>query len=390
MRNKILIVDDMMFNRQILKNILIDDYEFVEADNGRLALAMLEKHYDDLVAVLLDIVMPEMDGMQVLEVMSQKGYLDRLPVLMITGEKDIHLVEQCFDYGIADFIKKPFEAKMIKKRVNKIVNLYLQKDEYQAKYEQQAVALRNQYKLLQDQAAKLKRSNENMIDMLGSMVEYRNVEKYDHILRIKRVTRLLAEQMMKDYPECGLTQSTIDIIVSASALHDVGKIAIPDSILFKPGKLTEREYDYMKSHTIRGADIIKRLSAFWEEEYVRYSLEICRHHHERYDGGGFPDGLKGDEIPLSAQLVAVADVFDGLTGERSDNEAYTPEEAYNMIIRGERGIFSAKLMECLRNIRSELVEPAAQQDSEPQGEERKPGNKQTNESNADVTEAVQL
>ena len=364
MRKKILIVDDMKFNRQILQDILQDDYEFLEADNGRLALALIEKYHKDLVAVLLDIVMPEVDGMQVLKVMAKKGYMDRLPVLTITGEQDIHLVEQCFDYGIADFIKKPFEGKMIKKRVDKIVNLYMQKDEYQSKYEQQAVALRNQYKLLQDQAEKLRRSNENMIDMLGTMVEYRNVESNDHILRIKNMTRILAENMMKEFPECGLTKNNINTIVSASALHDVGKIAIPDSILLKPGRLTSQEYDYMKSHTIQGEVIIKSISDFWEKEYVRYSLEICRHHHERYDGGGYPDGLKGDDIPLSAQIVSLADVFDGLTGERIYKEALAPEEAFRMILRGDCGVFSPKLLECFRNMYRELEEGNVEQSIE--------------------------
>lgn len=358
MRNKILVVDDMLFNRQILRNILKDDYEILDAENGQVALDLMEKHYADLVAVLLDIVMPVMDGIQVLQVMVEKNYVDRLPVLMVTGEQDIHLVEKCFDYGIADFIKKPFEGKMIKKRVNKIVNLYLQKDEYKSKYEQQMVALRNQYKLLQDQAAKLKKSNEKMIYTLGSMVEYRNMESEhsNHILNVQRLTGTLAEHLMKAYPEYGLTKDIIKTIVSASALHDVGKIAIPDNILLKPGKLTSQEFDYIKSHTIRGEMIIKGISALWEKEYVQYSLEICRHHHERYDGSGYPDKLKGEDIPVSAQLVSLADVYDGLTGERIYKEAYSTEDAYNMILQGECGVFSPKLMECFRHAKAELEE----------------------------------
>ncbi|MCH5274411.1 MAG: response regulator [Lachnospiraceae bacterium] len=372
MRNKILVVDDMLFNRQILRNILKDDYEILEAENGRVALDMLEKHYDNLVAVLLDIVMPEMDGIQVLQVMVEKNYVDRLPVLMVTGEQDIHLVEKCFDYGIADFIKKPFEGKMIKKRVNKIVNLYLQKDEYKSKYEQQMVALRNQYKLLQSQAEKLKKSNENMIYTMGSLVEYRNMESEhsNHILNVQRLTGVLAEHLMKAYPEYGLTKDVIKTIVSASALHDVGKIAIPDSILLKPGKLTSQEFDYIKSHTIRGEVIIRSISELWEKEYVHYSLEICRHHHERYDGSGYPDGLKGEEIPISAQLVSLADVYDGLTGERIYKEAFSLEEAYNMILQGECGIFSPKLMECFRHAKTELEACVKAKDGEAATDEK--------------------
>lgn len=366
MGNKILIVDDMKFNRQILQNILKDDFEILEAENGKVALEVLEKQNKDIVAMLLDIVMPVMDGIQVLGVMAEKGYVERLPVLMVTSEQDIHLVEKCFDYGIADFIKKPFEGKMIKKRVNRIVNLYLQKGEYQSKYEQQSVALKNQYKLLQDQAEKLRKSNENMIYTLGSLVEYRNTESENsnHILHVQELTRVLAEHLMKAYPEYGLTKDMIKTIVSASALHDVGKIAIPDSILLKPGKLTSQEFDYVKSHTIRGEVIIKSISEFWAEEYVRCSLEICRHHHERYDGRGYPDGLKGDDTPISAQLVSLADVYDGLTGERIYKEAYSLEEAHNMILQGECGVFSPKLMECFRNARAELEECVKKKDGE--------------------------
>lgn len=372
MRNKILIVDDMLFNRQILRNILKDDFELLEAENGRVALQVMEKHYNDLVAVLLDIVMPEMDGIQVLQVMVEKNYVDRLPVLMVTGEQDIHLVEKCFDYGIADFIKKPFEGKMIKKRVNKIVNLYLQKDEYKSKYEQQMVALRNQYKLLQDQAEKLKKSNDKMIYTLGTLVEYRSMESEnsDHILHVQMLTRVLAEHLMKAYPEYGLTKDIINTIVSASALHDVGKIAIPDSILLKPGKLTSQEFDYVKSHTIRGEVMIRSISGLWEKEYVQYSLEICRHHHERYDGRGYPDGLKGDDIPLSAQLVSLADVYDGLTGERIYKEAFSLEAAYNMILQGECGVFSPKLMECFRHAKADLEACVKRQDGETATDEK--------------------
>lgn len=372
MRNIILIVDDMKFNRQILRNLLKDDYECMEAENGRVALELLEKHHEDMVAVLLDILMPEMDGIQVLGVMAEKKYVDRLPVLMVTSEQDIHLVEKCFDYGIADFIKKPFEGKMIKKRVNKIVNLYLQKGEYQSKYEQQSVALKNQYKLLQDQAEKLRKSNENMIYTLGSLVEYRNMETENshHILHVQNLTRILAEHLMKAYPEYGLTKDIIKTIVSASALHDVGKIAIPDSILLKPGKLTPQEFDYVKSHTIRGEVIIKSIAEFWEKEYVRCSLEICRHHHERYDGRGYPDGLKGEDIPISAQLVSLADVYDGLTGERIYKKAFSLEEARNMILQGECGVFSPKLMECFRNAKTEFEECVKDKDGETATDEK--------------------
>ena len=358
MKEKILIVDDMKFNRQVLKNILEEDYEILEAGNGKEALQVIEKQPQEIRAVLLDIVMPEMDGVALLKEMQEKQYLDNFPALVVTSEQSVELVGECFDYGASDLIRKPVNEDFVRQRVQKLVDLYLQKSELKAKMERQSFTLQNQYKLLQQQAAQLKKNNERIIDVLGTVVEYRNMEERAHIRRVKEFTRILATHMMEDYPEYGLTEQRIKVISSASALHDVGKVMIPDAILLKPGKLTEEEYEYVKSHSIRGADIIDSIADAWEEEYVQCSREIARAHHEKYDGSGYPDGLKGEQIPVSAQIVSIADCFESLISESVYKSAIPFEEAYNMILQGECGVFSFKLLECFRKAKEELEECA--------------------------------
>jgi putative two-component system response regulator len=240
--------------------------------------------------------------------------------------------------------------------VENIEELYSYKKDLEQKLKQQTGTLRRQYDLLQKQAAELQQKNKNIIDILGTVVECRDMESGEHIQRVKGYTEILANEMMKTYPEYNLTPKKIEIIVSASALHDIGKIAIPDRILNKPGKLTNDEYEYMKSHTLRGCEILKNIKGVWDQEYSRYSYEICRYHHERYDGRGYPDGLKEDQIPISAQLVSIADVYDALVNERVYKDAYPKDKAFQMITQGECGVFSPKLLEAFRNVRQEFEE----------------------------------
>ena len=354
MRRKLLIVDDSKFNRQVLMNILQNDYIIIEAENGKEALEIIEAQKKEIAAVLLDIVMPVMNGVELLKILCEKQYLGEFPVLVVTSEQSVSLVAECFDYGISDFIRKPVNTDFVKERVQKLVELYMQKNDYKEKYERQTQTLRTQYKLLQQQATELKRNNEKIIDVLGTVVEYRNMEERAHIKRVKEFTRILAKHMMNDYPEYKLTEERINVIASASVLHDVGKVMIPDAILLKPGKLTEDEFEYAKSHSIRGYDIIDSIVDLWEEEYVQCSKEIARSHHEKYDGSGYPDGLKGDEIPISAQLVSIADCYESLISESVYKGAIPYDEAYNMILQGECGVFSFKLLECFRKAREEL------------------------------------
>ncbi len=354
MQNRILVVDDVELNRELLISILENDYAIESAEDGEQALEILSDHWNQIDALLLDLYMPNKDGFAVIEQMKKNNWLARIPVLIISGERSVQVESRCFEMGVADFIHKPFDESLVKNRIKNAVELFGYKNELEEKVAKQTATLRSQYQILQLQAAKLRESNDKIIEVLGTVVEYRNLESGEHITRVKNLTRILAEQYMKSYPESGLNENRIREIVAASALHDVGKIAIPDKILLKPGRFTEEEYEYMKSHTTRGCEMLSTIEGIWSEDYRKTCSEICRHHHERYDGKGYPDGLKGDEIPLSAQLVSVADVYDALVNERVYKNAYPREEAFHMILNGECGVFSPKLMECFRLVRAEF------------------------------------
>lgn len=351
MKDKVLIVDDSRLNRDILEEILLEEYGVLLAEDGKTAITLMEEHHDEIATVLLDLLMPEMDGFEVLRVMKERGWMEKIPVLIISGETSVQTEEQCFDMGVSDFIKKPFDNTIVKKRVNNITSLFQYQNNLEEKVAKQTETLRKQYELLQKQADKLNRSNESIIEILGTVVEYRNLESGEHIKRVKGFTRILAQEVMVQYPEYGLTQEEIGMIVVASSLHDVGKIVIPDDILLKPGRLTKEEFEIMKQHTTRGSDMLANFVGIFEEDYERVSYEICRYHHERYDGKGYPDGLVGEEIPVSAQLVSIADVYDALVSERVYKSAFSKEDAYHMIITGECGTFSPKLITCFRNVR---------------------------------------
>lgn len=354
MRNKILIVDDVEINRELLFEILKEEYEILMAENGKQALEVVEKLHDEIAVILLDLVMPEMDGFTVLEEINKKPWSKQIAIMIISGDNAIQTEARCFELGVADYIHRPFDNRLVRKRVRNVIALYQYQEELEQKVEKQTEVLRKQFQLLKQQAEQLRQSKENVIDILGSVVEYRNLESGEHIKRVKGYTRILAERLMKDYPEYGLIQEEVEVIVAASALHDVGKIAIPDSILLKPGRLTDEEFEYMKSHTTKGCEIINSIENAWDEEYGRVSYEICRYHHERYDGKGYPDGLKGEEIPVSAQLVSIADVYDALVNERVYKSAFSKEKAFQMIITGECGVFSPKLLDCFWNTRKEF------------------------------------
>ncbi len=354
MQNRILIVDDAELNRDLLRTILEDTYEIVEAENGRQAVEILMRSWNKIDALLLDLHMPEMNGFEVMVHMRQNNWLKKIPVLVITGENAIEVENRCFELGVSDFIPKPFDASIIRYRIKNIVELFTYRNSLETQVEKQTATLKSQYQILNMQAAKLQEGNDKIVEILGTVVEFRNMESGEHVQRVKGFTGILARQMMKQYPEYGLTEKKIHEIMVASSLHDIGKITIPDKILMKPGKLTQEEFEFMKSHTTRGCDMLNTIENIWTDEYRKTCYEICRHHHERYDGKGYPDGLKGDEIPIAAQIVSVADVYDALVSERIYKNAYTMEEAYHMILTGECGVFSPKLMECFRQVRTEF------------------------------------
>lgn len=357
MKNRILVVDDMEMNRELLQEMLEADYDVVLAGDGKQAIEQLSELHDEIAIVLLDLVMPEMDGFEVLKVMNQKDWIKKIPVMIISGESSSEAEVRCFEYGVSDFIQKPFAEKIVKKRVENIVSLFSYQNSLEEKVEKQTAILKRQNKILQDRTEKLRETNIKIIDILGNIVESRNLESGEHVKRVKGFTRILGYQMMRDFPEYGLTDETVDMISEASALHDVGKIAIPDNILLKPGRLTDEEFEIMKSHTTKGCEILNNVEGIWQnDDYRRTSYEICRHHHERFDGRGYPDHLKEEEIPVSAQIVSVADVYDALVSERVYKKAFSLDEAFDMIVTGKCGTFSPKLLVSFRNIRSAFEE----------------------------------
>ncbi len=354
MRDTVLIVDDQSANRDSLAELLRDSYKVKEAVNGIEALEVIAKARESIAAMLLDLVMPKMNGQEVLAKMSEAKLMDEFPVIVCAGENNMDVVEKCFAYGISDFIKKPFENELVLQRVKRLDSMYQSRRESNDKLRKFAKVLQNQNKILEQQARQQRSDNISLMDSLGTIVEYRNTENHEHIRRVKAFTRILATHMMKEFPEYKLTEEQITQIAAASALHDIGKIMIPDNILFKPGKYTSEEFDYMKSHTIRGYDIIAQIADNWDKELMDYCKQIARSHHEKFDGRGYPENLKGDKIPIAAQVVSVTDCFEALISESLYKKAYTFDVAFQMILNGDCGAFNPKLMEAFRNSREEF------------------------------------
>lgn len=339
-KQKILIVDDEEVNRVILDNLFEDEYEIVQASNGREAIEQIEAN-DDLVLILLDIVMPEMDGFGVLDYMKSRDMIQHLPVILITSETVRNSEDKAYSYGIADVIHKPFYPDIVKRRAGNIVELYQNKRNMEVRLKEQEIEILAQQKRIQD-------NNEFMIDALSSVVEFRSSETGEHIRRIKYLTRILLKYLEKYFPKYGLTKAQIDMIARASALHDIGKIGIPDAILLKPARLTEDEFEVIKTHPVIGCDILEKFRKSQSDDFYRYCYEICRWHHERWDGNGYPDHLVGDQIPISAQIVSIVDVYDALVSERVYKGVYGNSLAYQMIMDGECGQFSPDVLECFQ------------------------------------------
>ncbi|MBR4671272.1 MAG: response regulator [Butyrivibrio sp.] len=357
----ILIVDDNEINRGILGEIFKDKYDILEAGDGVEAMKMIEENKDKLAAVLLDIIMPEMDGYAVLEAMAQKDNLNEtIPVLMITADTSTEAERTSYQYGAADVVHKPFDPVIVNRRVSRTVELFDRKNNLEKQTDDQTRVLKKQFIYLKKQEEKLRYSNEKVIDTIATIVEFRNMESGYHLKRIKGFVRILALTAMNNYPKMGLTPHLIDVITQASAMHDIGKISVPDSILLKPGRLTNEEFEVMKSHTTRGCEVIEMLKDIQDKEYYEMCLDICRHHHERYDGGGYPDGLVGEENSIGAQLTALADVYDALVSDRVYKSAYPVDKAYEMIKNGECGVFSPTLLACFEFARPDMERLVAQ------------------------------
>ena len=341
-KQKILIADDSEINRALLMEILGDGYEYLEAENGVRAVELLREH-TDIALVLLDIMMPQMDGFDVLKVMRCYSWLDEIPVIMISAAKDTANIERAYDLGVADYMRRPFERVMVLRQVQNVLMLYAKQ--------------KRLTRLVTDQVYEKEHNSVLMISILSHVVEFRNSESGLHVLHIRTLTDLLLHQLAGKTDRYQLDESDISLISTASALHDLGKIVIPTEILNKPGRLTAEEYAMIKTHTVKGARILRDLSNTIGEEnepLLQVAYAICRWHHERWDGGGYPDKLKGDAIPIAAQVVALADVYDALTSDRCYKPAYDHDTALRMILNGECGDFNPLLLECL-NESSELL-----------------------------------
>ena len=346
-RDTVLIVDDVKINRELLKDIFSEKYKILEASNGIEAIKILDEKKDEIVLLFLDLIMPEKNGLDVMVHMSLNGMRDIIPVIMITGEATIESDIKAYELGVADVIYKPFEPRIVWRRAENIIELYTNR----ISIEEELV---ERTKELQENRKKLEQSNDFLINALSSVVEFRSMESDEHIKRVKMFTKIILRYWQALHPEDNFTNEQIELIVSASALHDLGKIAIPDKILMKPGKLTPEEYEEMKKHTIYGCEILENFKQE-ENEFYHYCYDICRYHHERYDGKGYPDGLKGDEIPIWAQVVAIVDVYDALVSRRVYKDSFTIDDAIKMIYNGECGVFSPKLLECFDKAKSELI-----------------------------------
>ncbi len=343
-KRKMLVVDDVTINRVILTDLFEERYEVLEAENGKKALEIMLQHREELSVVLLDLMMPVMDGFEVLVAMDGEDLLDSIPVIMITGENDDEKALTGYSLGVSDLVEKPFNPDVVFKRVNNVVTLY----EHKAEMERR---LREQKEMLEEQAARIRLANQFLIDALSTTVEFRNMESGEHIIRVRSLTKILLLELRHSYP---LTNEQIETISNVSAMHDIGKIAISDVILLKPGPLTKEEFEIMKTHTTQGCEILNNLGYDRGEEYYIYAYDICRHHHERWDGRGYPDGLCGDEISIWAQATSLADVYDALTSKRVYKSAIPHAEAVDMIMGGKCGAFNPKLLECFLNVQNTL------------------------------------
>lgn len=350
-KKTILIVDDAELNRCVLTDILQEDYHIVEACNGKEAIEILKKNDASISLILLDLLMPEMTGFDVLAIMQKNHWHETIPVVIISSENSPEYIEKGYEFGVVDYISRPFDPIIVTQRVKNTILLYSKQKELES--------------LVKEQVIEKESNNALMINILSTIVEFRNGESGLHVIRIRIITEILMEALRKRYREYNMAESHIALISNAAALHDIGKIEIPEEILNKPGKLTKEEFEIMKTHSALGAGMLDNLRFGNDEELVTYARQICRWHHERWDGNGYPDHLKGDEIPIAAQIVSLADVYDALVSERIYKPAYSHEKAIEMILNGECGVFNPKLIQCLEEVSSHLDEAVRLRSKDP-------------------------
>ena len=351
-KETILIVDDSALNRMVLIEILgKENYTFLEAENGQQAVELLDCH-PEVDLLLLDITMPEIDGFGVLEAMNQYHWIEETPVIMISAEDGYTFVERAYDLGASDYITRPFDARVVCRRVSNTLMLYTKQ--------------KRLVQMVAEQVYEKEKTSNTMISILSHIVEFRNNESGLHVIHIRTITELLLRRLCKKTDRYPLTEADISLISTASALHDIGKINVPEEILNKPGRLTKEEFEIIKTHSAVGEHMLRQIPFNQNEPLVKVAREICRWHHERWDGRGYPDGLKGDEIPISAQVVSLADVYDALTSERCYKAAFDHETALNMIVNGECGAFNPLLLECLMDGADQIKQAMQETEEEKQ------------------------
>ena len=341
-KQRILVVDDSKMNREILCEMLKDDFEIIEATNGQECVSLIEQYGKEISLVLLDIVMPVMDGFEILMYMNRNHWIEDVPVIMISSEESENYIRKAFKFGVSDYISRPFDSKVVYQRVFNTIKLYAKQ--------------RRLISMVSDQMHEKEKNNQMMVEVLSQIMEFRNGESGLHVVHINTLTRLLLERLVENTDAYNLTPDDCYLISTASAFHDIGKVGIDESILNKPGKLTKEEFETMKEHTLIGASMLDKLEHYKDEKMIKIAYQICRWHHERYDGKGYPDGLIGEQIPIAAQVVSVADVYDALVSKRVYKDAYSHEQAMKMILNGECGAFNPLLMEVLVEIQDKIKE----------------------------------
>lgn len=340
----ILIVDDDEINRAVLANIFEQYYSTDEAEDGIEGLDKILADPEKYCAILLDVMMPRMNGIEVVRKLEENGLIDKIPVFLITAEANNETLLEAYRLGVMDVILKPVTPYIVLRRINSVVELFRARKRLGNRVEQQDIELI-------EKAHKILELTKGMIEALSTAVEFRDGESGEHVRRIHDITKFLLENTELGY---GLSQDDIDNIALASIMHDVGKIAIPDHILTKPGRLTPDEYEIMKTHTVQGGSLLEKIPQLKDSGLYEYAYDIARHHHERWDGRGYPDGLKGDDISLWAQIVSIADVYDALSCKRVYKDAFPREKVIRMIRDGECGIFNPKLLDCFFKVEKTL------------------------------------
>ncbi len=351
-RDMMMIVDDDFINREVLKNMFTDMFRFEEAENGQEGLRKIEQHEHELGAILLDVDMPVMGGIELLTRLSEKDIPSRIPVFLITSNDELGVARAAYDMGVMGVINKPVIPFITVRRVQLVTELFQARDRLN-------IRVQDQKKQLKENEETIDTIHRNAIVALASAIEFRDVESGEHTNRIYDITkRLLRDTEMGE----GLSASDIENMAIGSIMHDVGKIAISDIILNKPGKLTREEFETMKAHTVKGAALMDQLINMQSHDSYRYARDIALHHHERWDGRGYPEGLKGDEITVWSQVVSIADVYDALVSPRVYKKAFTPDRALEMIVGGECGVFNPKLLQCFLQVEPEIRKLYIQQD----------------------------